>query len=1741
MQDKTALDYLSAFRKKDEQGIDAALSKASYFCELFKTSSNDPLLSDKYLNMFKVYENEDIWKITNSPENEKDTSIYVMPLEPDKKKKEGEAAITLGGIGSFKENWDLFTEKSLEGLDWNNVIVGGGSVMACLLPIPKIFHKNVHKIRDYYHNKSSFVSSDIDMYIYGLDEEAAKKKMLDIFTTFSKNVPFQVVCVRGKYSVNIVSKYPYRIIQIVLKPYKTPAELMAHIDIDSTRVCFDGKDVWAAPKTHQAFIKQCNIIDLSCRSASYEVRLAKYAERGFEIPGLRRDIINPIIYERKFSRLNGLARLLVLERLKTTDQRFYYTEKRREMSIRPPNPLGDQYQQRRRNRGQNLRINKFEMNDYEIVSIPYGPDFDAKKITKMIIAKDYSMNSKSSKIHRHPCFFGSMYQIFQDCCGLCPAETLATEEELQDIDKYFVKGELKFDNKFDNASFVQSYDEWISDAYIKSDNLKFYDAVAKGDIDYIRELIDKNIINKDIDVNEKDYLNRSPLHLAVLNGHLEIVDLLLKNGAKITAKMNDGRTSVHLASQHGHLDILDLLFKKNKLNEQLKNSKIQESKVDDDLDKSLEMLIYYPLDLCLLVYDQQIGMQIATILLENGATASQLDYNFNTVLHLATKRGHPNFVKLLLDTDPRAINVINLLNRLRESPLTHAIKVDNKELVDILLKYGAKAEISYEDLETDLKNKGELTSTTLFGGVKQNIFFSLENGIYKTLLESGASINCLYAPRETLLDYVQNQIYSCLDELTSFEISSRKSFRVEKKNLISLIKSEIQKLGENSYSSYTLSKADVDDLYKLITKKNINPYHGVGHLDSLKNLEKADEKLLERLKKLDECFLYIVGKGAKLYVELVMDEHYQKSLLDAYQKMLNYQKVLDTKIKQVEELIDQKSEITGNNNEELKLLEVKESILNKQIPIFKRVLNNQKGFSADISTHIQEVFKALDTTAPINNSNINNSLTKNNAEQKQSLDNYNIDEFFEPTIQDVNKYIFKYYYLSSFPKFGFIVPEFYYKDYFKLYEAVWNNDVSLVEELGKNLIICVQDNNKMTPFTLACYLGHDEMAIKILEISKNQYKHEAYEDDRKKNKLNLINNYDIEEYVDYSTCDENSESSDSVYYVNQRSNELDENLAEPPSEQQLLSGKNKIYFQPKFINITPLQLLKFSVYVVKKHINEYKSPKNKGYFVEDSKLISKSFDGITLAVTINNINVVKKLFDWIKSYELVENDNDEKGDIIINLIEEKDLMKYAIYYEYLDIMDLLIEYGAGGNYFTEFKLKREKIDYNEIIKIEKPNVYLGIEANKIKKRNWIINNHPALSTKPIDNNFLNYASFYGCDKSIEYLLSDRPINSLQKYFEINYDSKKLSSKNYDGFDINYASNGETPLFWAINRNKPNTCKKILELYKEKVDQVKFEKFINKRCDEKLKVSAFIYAALNASNECLKVLIDETSTDPEICDENGWNALHHAAYFGNLSTLKLLYKELDSNLFQRMLDKQSKKYSFTPIAIAILEGRKDTFNFLLSKNKSIENLLLKDFQSNNYLHLSIRESLFDTTKLIMNLIENYNEEKKSKENLNRLLYDENAFGLTPIELGVKNFVLKFNEEDIFDDKYKSFEEIDKLFDKDRNDYYYTLNTKKRIYDNRVNSYPNHFDSKEKELQRENFQPFKLYYYLASKYFSNYNDFMKKRYSVTLKEVSNFVDELTRIYNKEESSANGYNIGEHILPLSHINKYGNTYYL
>ncbi|KAF8347407.1 hypothetical protein F5887DRAFT_955634 [Amanita rubescens] len=81
---------------------------------------------------------------------------------------------------------------------------------------------------------------------------------------------------------------PYRSVQIVLRLYHSPAEILVGFNIDALCCAYDGARVWANPRAIITIMRQCNTTDVTRRSPSYEVRLSKYADiRTFDCEGRR--------------------------------------------------------------------------------------------------------------------------------------------------------------------------------------------------------------------------------------------------------------------------------------------------------------------------------------------------------------------------------------------------------------------------------------------------------------------------------------------------------------------------------------------------------------------------------------------------------------------------------------------------------------------------------------------------------------------------------------------------------------------------------------------------------------------------------------------------------------------------------------------------------------------------------------------------------------------------------------------------------------------------------------------------------------------------------------------------------------------------------------------------------------------------------------------------------------------------------------------------------------------------------------------------------------------------------------------------------------------------------------------------------------------------------------------------------------------------------------------------------------
>jgi hypothetical protein len=56
-------------------------------------------------------------------------------------------------------------------------------------------------------------------------------------------MPTNAIAFRSTHAITIISEFPYRHIQIVLRLYKSPAEILMGFDVDACSVGYDGERV----------------------------------------------------------------------------------------------------------------------------------------------------------------------------------------------------------------------------------------------------------------------------------------------------------------------------------------------------------------------------------------------------------------------------------------------------------------------------------------------------------------------------------------------------------------------------------------------------------------------------------------------------------------------------------------------------------------------------------------------------------------------------------------------------------------------------------------------------------------------------------------------------------------------------------------------------------------------------------------------------------------------------------------------------------------------------------------------------------------------------------------------------------------------------------------------------------------------------------------------------------------------------------------------------------------------------------------------------------------------------------------------------------------------------------------------------------------------------------------------------------------------------------------------------------
>ncbi|KAK3906939.1 hypothetical protein C8A05DRAFT_40270 [Staphylotrichum tortipilum] len=582
--------------------------------QAFAQNPDNEALKDPHVNVLPLYtEDTHAIKIRArklESESKEEKSKYIMPLPADIRRPDSSPAI-VPSLKDFRHNFGVFSESSLAELNWDNVVAAGSSVVNTLLPVPEEYSRSKRSLREFYHEKFS-PASDVDLFLYGLTEEQAIEKIKDIETRVRDALLTETTVVRTKHAITICkppccvtavvacrwsnmspadkpahhsgSQYPTRHIQIVLRIYKSVSEILTGFDIDCSGAAYDGKQVYCTPRALQSYITQVNHIDLSRRSPSYENRLSKYSHRGFEVhwPDFDRSRIDPTIFERSFQRTLGLARLLVLERLPTTQARDAYLDKRRSERGRPPL---DRYQRNLRSLRGNIKedyedevadwMPEEEVSNYHTFTIPYGIKFNAKRIEKLCYTRDLLLNAEWNQpddrevyLHRHPAFFGRVEDVVNDCCGYCPVPKTDEEKEVAEEEaKVYVSGKISFIKDDPGRQQIGSFnpltdDDWTEMAYV-GNTARLCQAIVDGDLEHVTDWL----AQEGADPNTRDYTGRAPLHLAVMSSTPEIVRALVDAGARLVARLADGRTALHLAAARGEVEIVKILLDKSIANE----------------------------------------------------------------------------------------------------------------------------------------------------------------------------------------------------------------------------------------------------------------------------------------------------------------------------------------------------------------------------------------------------------------------------------------------------------------------------------------------------------------------------------------------------------------------------------------------------------------------------------------------------------------------------------------------------------------------------------------------------------------------------------------------------------------------------------------------------------------------------------------------------------------------------------------------------------------------------------------------------------------------------------------------------------------------------------------------------------------------------------------------------------------------------------------------------------------------
>jgi ankyrin repeat protein len=198
-----------------------------------------------------------------------------------------------------------------------------------------------------------------------------------------------------------------------------------------------------------------------------------------------------------------------------------------------------------------------------------------------------------------------------------------------------------------------------------------------------------------VNVNHVSHNGNTPLHTAIENGELEIIQMLVKRNARVDVVNRDDMTPLDIAAQAEYFDIgLFLISQGAQIRKQsqpmlytaIHNGNINVIKLLEDVGIGLDTPDEYegqtPLFNCI---GGTNSVDVATYLIEKGANVNHTTEHGKTPLHDAVEHGEFGLVQLLVERNAR----VNMVND-GYTPLDIALECNRLEVCLYLLSHGAQ-------------------------------------------------------------------------------------------------------------------------------------------------------------------------------------------------------------------------------------------------------------------------------------------------------------------------------------------------------------------------------------------------------------------------------------------------------------------------------------------------------------------------------------------------------------------------------------------------------------------------------------------------------------------------------------------------------------------------------------------------------------------------------------------------------------------------------------------------------------------------------------------------------------------------------------------------------------------------------------------------------------------------------------------------------------------------------------------